>query len=409
MPTKGLLDYFPRWVVSIARYILDTAGFRALERFASYLKSAIKATLTAKKSRKGLERFVFDLSKPECALAYDQIFRQLSTKDATRLSKIPGSGVKAQGSDEYENSSTTKGIAHCADTEILSYLSASECRVGQITREQKRQIAYRESKYSRATSNWFSGVKSILWESVSVEENSYYHLNFHKRQMVHDDRAVDDFLSFCSALGISADNRSISGFARALCAREEMDSDVDIYFTDEGVQRLNACTFEEAVRAHLDIQAKFNLGLKGMKTNPNGPSYRVAQRYNALSSRWPLIRWFHHKALASLEGIYKKVWGRDIQVDANAIREATQFAKRMAAMDDKSSHKSVKDFFAYLGRNTGFDFMKTIAAMAQIAGQDQTLIHQASISGGGLSIAAVDEGEVMHPEREAMRALVKLT
>ena len=127
-------------------------------------------------------------------------------------------------------------------------------------------------------------------------------------------------------------------------------------------------------------------------------SFQMLERYISLTDKQIWSRWWNQEEIQNLEDKYKERCSRSLAEDAKNYQEAFAF----------SDQKDLPKFFSQLGRSKGFDFTKTIAAMAYVAGAENTILHDLSLSAGGLSLRHSDEGEIIHPEEEVARALAGL-
>ena len=289
----------PLW--SKIKFVLDKLGFTPLLKWlCSLFSSSSSSSMNYKNENYDVESYVLDLSEEEHRKQYESIFKKISS--------TPSELVPVQRISNQEKSFSYGGDIDWSLTKVLLMKSLQSEKEGKINKEGSQSSIYRESKFEKEYSGWFSGAKSIRWESVSVvdgqsgEKKEYYHLLFHHLDRITEHKEIDDLLGFMASLGINP-SEDVKKLFDVFSDRDDAETHVDLYFTKEGVKRI--C---EA------------------KSDP-------------------------------------------------------------------------KDFFTRMGNQKGFDFMQTIAEMAQIAGPEETLIHELSISGGGIIIKTPDEGEIMHPER----------
>jgi hypothetical protein len=90
---------------------------------------------------------------------------------------------------------------------------------------------------------------------------------------------------------------------------------------------------------------------------------------------------------------YVALCNRDISKDTDLILAAQNFA---------NSLKNLR--FADLALQKGFDYTNVIAALSQLAGRNETLVHKLSINGAA-QLECEDDGLVPHP-RESIAEML---
>jgi hypothetical protein len=89
---------------------------------------------------------------------------------------------------------------------------------------------------------------------------------------------------------------------------------------------------------------------------------------------------------------YKAKTKRDLSTDAEALACAIEMTRCIKGLNTASDSKNLSHFFSALGQSKGFEYQFAIATLANIAGEDDTLIHQFSVKGKEVSFEATDEG-----------------
>ncbi len=175
---------------------------------------------------------------------------------------------------------------------------------------------------------------------------------------------------------------------------------------------MDRANIAEAALAYLQTEGDFNHAAKGMPILKHKKAQQILTELTELESGWFMKRWlkklWNGRRIETLKAEYQKRFHRDVSFDLEVFARASRFAHLIKELDSQKNPKSLERFFSSMGRATGFDYMKTIAALAKIAGESETIIHELLIKGGGICLAASDEGEILHPERDMTRYLAKL-
>lgn len=403
-------DNLPELGRGALKFLMDRMEIPDARAFAKkYLKSQIQ--LKSRYERRGSEiaRFVFDLSKPGARQAYDDIFKKLSLGKTRTLVEAGDAAVRAQKAGEKVSISEKGFAATLGQTKLFLTSALQAQREGKVSVDGRGSVIYRDCKFEKNYVNWVAGDQKIKWEVVTVDragkgdKQSYFHLGYRNRDRITEEREIDEFLRFVRALGIKtkcADGAS-EKVAQVLADRDDTETKVNIYFTDQGIKNLSKKSESDCVQAFLDADRK----MSGTKTQAKP---ELLQRFQEIAQMWFFVRLFYWGEMSRLREDYKnKAEGRSIDEDARLLTQAKIFAEHITKLGS-GDEKSTRRFFMELGQATGFEYMRTIAALTSLVSKEESIIHQLSMSGGGLTLGAVDEGEILHPDKAMNRMLTRI-
>ncbi len=386
-------------------------------------QASVKLEDSVKESRHEVKRYAFDLSKPCAQMAYNEIFSQFSTKKADELVDQKEIGIRSQGGGEVGSSHEYYGDAKIGETQFWLHQSLQNEREAKLMNNPDEMLLFRESKFSKKYFNWFSGEKTINWESVVLKDKamkksqSYYHLTFKNNDRITKQQEINAFLNFSKTLGVDiADPKfrkhvDVENLSHIFANRDDTMTSVDIYFTDRGIQKIKKATRNQLMSAYLKAQMQMELISKPipfLQKNKNQDSYQLMKKYADFKNKGFLSQWWYRHEMKQLEDRYLDLTGQKLAKDFSVFNEAQKFAQKIMSLNKQDSQNQDEKLFSLLGRFMGFDYMKTIAAMSLIAGEEETFIHGLSMSAGGVSLCCKDEGEIIHPEREVTAALASL-
>jgi len=406
-------EQLPELGRGLLKFLLDRLGLPDVPEFVKrYLQSQVKIKARYEKRATEIARYVFDLSKPAARAAYEEIFTKLSLGKTKDLVSKNDSCVRSQKAGEKVTVSE-KGFAATLGKAKLLLMSALDAeREGNVSLDGRANVTYRDSKFEKVYSNWFTGEQKIKWEAVCVDKGdkskqNYFHLTFSNNDRITEEHEIEQFMRFCRSLGIktqvATDECEIAPeqVAKVLSDRDDTETRASIYFTDEGIKRIGAASPEECKKAYLEADAQLKKSEKLVETP-------VLQRYQEISNMWFFKRIFYWGEMSRLKDEYaKQSVGRNIVSDTKSLNEAQTFSdtvRKMAQNDEKAT----RSFFINLAKQSGFAFMNKISALMSLATAAETIIHELSLAGGGLTIGAQDEGEILHPERAMNRMLTKI-
>jgi hypothetical protein len=403
---KKAYEKLPELGRGVLKFLLDRMGLPDAPAFVkNYVQSQIQIKSRYERRGSEISRFVFDLSKPEARKAYEDIFTRLSLGKTKALISANDASVRSQRAGEKAIISE-RGIAATIGKTKLLLLSALQAeREGNVSLDGRASVVYRDCKFEKTYVNWIFGEKKIKWEAVSVDKGqnsqkqNYFHLAYSNCDRITEESQIEKFLRFARSLGIQTTEPE--RVAKVLADRDDTEMRVDMYFTNNGIKRIAKASKEECQNAYLKADADLSQA-------QILPSSKILAKFQQIANMWFFVRIFYWGEISRLREEYtRKSKGRNIDSDAELMSEAAHFAQNVGKMA-QDDEKSMQTFFMQLAKASGFEFMRKIAALTNLAQKEESILHELSIAGGGLTLGAVDEGEILHPEKAMNRMLTKI-
>lgn len=399
----GLLS----WIVN------EESGQPVIDDLVSQVDGTVRDTLGLELSfemrkaweKKALEGFVLDLSVPTAREAFKKLI-MLSTGEARALSENEKSGVLRARYDE-----TTETTANIAALNLFgqkAFLRSTLMKIedGTFVGPDGQQISTHEEVFQKKFRTLFSGSKEIAWGATTVDEGSkgeretYYALKFKAHDKLSFQQEVDVFRRFFGALQsvpegvVDAKQEPMSWWRRFFGHRDDTKTSVQIYFTPDAVARLDAAGYGEGFSAYTEAAGRIHPPLAGFSVDSLSEDARsVFDAYKRRKDHRVRSHVFEPCAPRSkaLKGAYAQETARSLAADYGLFRNADAFGRRLAALVQDQG-PAVSRFFIGVGRASGLDYMVSIAALARIAGPDDTLVHELSMTGKTVRMVARDEG-----------------
>lgn len=334
-------SYDPAWSFgAIGKYILEKLDFLKWSHPASSIFEAKRQD-----NNRIFKQYILDLSQPEQAKAYEELFRHFPTKEP--------SIAEEQEGESHETSYDINAFFALGETQ-LTLLKVSE--IEKVSR--LNQIKYQESKSIREyLSKWFSKM-SVIWEWISLDDpikkinRSYCHLTF-------DSPYASDFFDITDSLHIPV----LKEAREILETYPKTDFHADIFFKDAGIKNIQQSSFDQGLEAYLGEKPP-----------------ELAKRYGEIQNKWFFTRWYFLRERSRLEA--QDPW---LYAHRQEITQAYLFAQK------------TQPFKGSLNR---FSDMKSIVSLMKLAGLQEAIIHELSIIGPGMGLYNKDEGMISHPEQE---------
>ncbi len=282
-------------------------------------------------------RFEFDLSNPEHAQAFEDIFFKCSTDKAIKL------GLGKSGTENKSGYSFGSNF-ELADWKLRFFgISESEKRT-----EIGTQVYQCFNSTREYISYWFSKVK-LAWEWKSLEgpnqrsKEASCHLNL-------DTPHASVFFELTEALRISVLEDAKQTFWDSFGTEVH----ADIQLTHTGIRKIQLSSFKEAFYAYLD------------RNGPLIKDFEAAYQYGQLLNKSWLTRWWYSGQMKDLENKHPELAGLRTE-----IGDAYWFGR--------NTHP-------FKGSLKRFSDTECIAAIMRLAGSENVIIEDLSISRPGMSI-----------------------
>ena len=372
--------------------------------------------------------FTFDLTKPKAIQAYESIFQGLTFEQAAESAERGGEGVMCRQLLATKEDSGVEASLSLGDVNLVKAQMRSSTKVSNLRGKNIERVVT-DVQFEDSYSDWINGTKSTQWQAVEVkdkktgEAETYYNLKHTNKDSVTQQAEVEDFFAFAKSLGVKIINQAwrlpmMSMLTKIFSYKDDSQVKVDLYISDSGIKRIDYADEPESCAAFMKCAAAYkeekpefsyfkkckSSGLDAM--DYDHPAYKALVEYRDLSNSWFWTRLYNWGKFYRLERVYEEsTSGRNVRRDVELLSKAETFATRMAALNISEEPGSVKNFFSNLGKQVKSDFMLTMGAMTQIAGEEEVIIDELSMKLGGMNHSVVSEGRLTHPE-QAMAAFL---
>lgn len=374
----------------------------------SYTAFHASVGISASERRTDVASYVLDLATPDGQRAYERLVR-LDEQSAAALASRPG--VSRRTLNETASVNATSGGITFAGTKLLLVNALRRESEGTLGTQSGTTLV-RTAATERSYSGIVTGEKNIKWEGVAVTEagqapQHFFHLKFANKDKVTTDQELKTFVRFADALGAKdADPRSVALpsswlIGRVFSSQDNTRVSTDVYFSDAGVRKIASASsiqLRDAVgRAHADLFPD----RQGAPVQ-DVAAQKLAAEYDRLGRE--IEKEFDTDARQRLETSkqwqavdYRRLTGRKLEQDAPVFADAALLVDNAAKTGASGNERGWSALFADIGARKGFDYMPVLAALATVAGSDDTLLHEVSIEGQGIHLRSVDEGSLRDP------------
>jgi hypothetical protein len=385
--------------------LVASAGASAIEDvvkdFTAFHASVGK---TAREDKLERVSYVLDLATPEGAAAYEKLLK-LDEDGAEKLASQAGV-TRAEYDGTRETDGTNAGVRFAGQKLVLfNALRAEEA--GTLSTEDGTSLV-RSSIANRSYSGIFSGKKSIRWESVDLTDASgpqrFFHMKFQKDDKLTRHGELKEFVRFADGLGI--DNKvarqldlDSTFFVRAFGGADDTKVDVDVYFTDAGVQKIAGFSRDEARAKMAEAVGIIDPDAAGAPVNDPAARQIVADYLRAKrKNRGGGNRNSRASAdMSRARSKYKRQFGASLTDHLEAFRQADALGPKIAQLNNAGDNQGWTTLLTDIGASSKFDYMPSLLALSMMAGKDETLVHKLSIAGKNVKLESTDEGALRNP------------
>lgn len=374
--------------------------------------ASVSAGLKKQKESGGtdLVSYTIDLTSPNGLEACKSLMN-LSTATAQTLSEIEGSGVSFKRLDTTSNRDRFRAHVSFGGTKLLLHKTLLEEKEVSFTGKGKKLI-YRENQFQESTKNIITGSKNVTWDAVSVDrsgaekDTTFFNMKFSSDKLYTSNNALRRFLGFSDLLSptykgeVDAELPEMSVIDRLLTNKDDAKVNVDIYFTEEGIRRIDQSGAKEARAAYLTVEETLRPSSKGLLSLENTTvieAEEIAGLYADASAERFIPESGAQFDMARLESRYTNLTGRDLSKDCPTLLGSQNFSHHVNRLQGERGPEQFRAFFSELGQSTELDYMPALSALARLAGDEETLVHQLSLRGPSLNIDTVSEGKIAHP------------
>jgi hypothetical protein len=412
----------------LLKYMAEKVGYHTVEDLATNFTSlTVAATAKATRTASDIACFDFDLSTPEAKLAYNDLVR-LSSRRASELAKTKSSGVTRVLLSERDYTGELGAVVSLFGQKLFLAKLIYAARHGHLTNADGSSMFYRESAHEKQFSNWFKYKTKINWESLIFEpsDNSpdkiYYHFQTEKRLYRTQQSDVDNFSRFMGTMHMDTDGpvsrdlvKTLSLVRSLFSSKDDSVTRMDIYFTADGVKRLANCPKALAKDTYLSTAVRINGEFEACPISPIAPrklrmqALEILNEYIEEKAKTSFFTFGTSLEVKRLEQDYWALTGRPIKDDLTLLKQAEQFAEQVEKLKDAKTSRQIANFFTTLINQCGDNYMHTISALSNLVGKEDTLVHNLSMQGAGISLQSIDEGKITHPREEFSKLMDKVS
>ena len=381
------------------------------------------------KKDRTLHGFVFDLSNSQAREAYEKLIT-LQTRSALDLAKECDTGVSVAEAAEHTTTVSMSSNVSFLGKKLLLCSSLQSARVGEVEGAHGTRLIYRDASYEKTFNNVVTGDKKIKWQSVILEEEDgtgaalpYFRMQLSAHDRMTYQQEVDSFFRFAKALQVDTDggDRTLEEhdfLSRLVGDGDDTSIDLDVYFTPEGVQKIDNASKRDVVDAALRALRVLEPDCEGLPFEDlkmGTHALRIVGEYEKLqrtnTTTWlDFILYLCSPSEGDPEELareYRNRLHRDIATDAQALSQSLNLSNSIAGLDAARGSEKMAQFLSDLGESRGFNYMLAIATLANLAGDEETLIHRLSLKGKEVSLEAEDEGFLQEVSPEQLLGQVQ--
>ncbi len=401
----------------ILQYYLNKFGYPTIGAMATTftaLTAAVSMGFNTGSSQ--IYAFDYDLSSREAQLAYESAVR-VSPDSSLRLANDKPQIIKVLQADQNSTTFQLSGnVSFCGQKFILA-TAIRGLKTGTLIRRDGTSMSYRDGRYSRVRESIFTGKKEIDWEffsicqanGVPVVPTFRLHCKSKDTYLTREEillfARLADSLHIDSVCQIDHGFPAVTQLEKIVRGGKPIVTDVDIFFTQEGIHALERANLYDACLAYLQAageldpkQAPFSLFFEDNSEDLIAAKELLSDLVDmATSSIVPAFTL--RSAPSEMKQQYRFLTGgRSLSADAQLLMLANEFALTLGKISEFNNPSQLTDFFTSLGKSKGFDYMEVILAMAKLAGHDNTLVHSFNVTGEGVRIESKDGGVILTPD-----------
>lgn len=372
-----------------------------LENYSSfYMALGHKTTHTTR----GLVKYILDLSTVGGRKVYDAL-SHLDENEAAAIAKSDAEGVERVELKESKTAVKTSAEAGFHGKKLLLSSTLRSIREGSLIYDDHVQVMALHVQDKMTV--LFNNNQQLTWEGFDVQVDGedrgkdYWRFCFKRHDAVTTEEEIDRFVDFASLVKntpLKIDNvKGYSLLQRVFTKKDNTDFTADIYFTEDGVNRL----------AHVsdhDVRKAVFASAVGMNDISPGLMFEDETLQGILLEYLQLgLEWDDDPQREKMINEYMNINGRarsQIKDDALIMQKADILVShiRMLHRREPSEWGGV---FLKLGKAVKSDFMVIVAAICNVVGTDDTFISSLQIKrqkDGKVLLTAKEDGTIMKGE-----------
>ena len=328
-----------------------------------------------------LGKFVLNVQNPDAMEAFRSLLT-LDLKQAEALSQVDGNDVNSSVLNETSNRSDFTLSADLAGYRLLLYRALEAERFGEVRRNGRTIKVVRENEVENSWGNYFSGYETVKWDAVTVEtedpaaKTTFYNLNYTHEDRITDDEEIEILFNFAEAMGVKHAREArrelpeMGWLDRVFASRDDTEVDVDIYFTQPGIESIVNSSPKEARNAILKACGALDPKAAGLENLSDeefrqalnyAKNFRIIQEEMSADMGVPIVGYDYGS------NKYFELTGRRLWSDVDALEAAQLFLKHKDGLATDADEDERRRFFTELGKEEQFKFMPAMVALTTLA------------------------------------------
>lgn len=378
-------------------------GGTLLDRAEKTLDDKLAASFVAEggkrqSSSKGIN-VVLDLSSPAGRSAYEAFMRGDAEPALALARKTSGDAARVESRREtrrVETSSSTR-LTVAGDALFLREALRADSTV--IETVGSRTTTTDVSTYLKKHEALIGRKGELKVEAVRVrtddapEGRGYFHVSVSGSDSLTSKREMKELVSLGESLGAAPvrpirveadDKRGIRKILGSAARHGSTQTELALFVTQKGIDELRKKSGADGARAY----ARFLERVEGQPPPWIGPK---AQEARELITFWESNN--HDQAATSnAHSEYWQKFKRNIYEDSETFQTARAISRAVDGMKASSDPAQWNRTFADLGQEVDFDITGAVAAINELVGKDELLVHRFSVKGRAVDVEMKDEG-----------------
>ena len=260
------------------RYLVEA---NALKPLVSTLNKMASAELRLSRSHESSDRELATFTLNLKSRAGQEAFEALKTLDldhATSLASQSTSGVWKTALNQKVDVDALKGSLRLGSRQLWMHERLRQDKSVNFSSSEGAKVNYEESVSKLKRRDFLTGDQGIQWSAVTAHRgdgkaaNSMYQLEYNANEAYSPEGAVQRFLAFSRLLGVEydgdpkTDEVKLSTLGRFFSSDDDAKVKVNLYVTEEGMERAAKADTRLARRAYHQASAELEPGGRGLET-----------------------------------------------------------------------------------------------------------------------------------------------
>ena len=437
----GLQGTIPLWGHgALPTVVTRQAPQRLLDLVARYSAGRMRVGQVSELTEQATTSFEFDLDSRDAADAYAAVFRMdFSGAEKLALAAQHGvnTGVTCKSLLQTKNSDGTTWLVEAVRAQLLLRNTLRSHTRADFTDTDGSHTWVRKALLHKEKSSAWHGHHEVDWNYVQVrrtdgEYEPYLQLVYKGEKKVTLPVQIESVFGLAAALGDPAalakrDNAEkaianlsrLSYAQRLLSQADDTKTHAEVYFTQAGIANLAKTTPQDAEQAYLKAISVLDPAYRALPlldASGRARAQDIIQRYIFLKKHNFVVGLTARRQRTALRTEYQAAFHRNLDADTTVTVRAKDFATRMAELPKlsrvagpESRAAAVSKFFMDLGQSYGYEYGLLAAILAQLAGTQNVVVHDITLTGTDLAMRFGDGKNVEDPLAALNRRLGRIS